>query len=81
MAHVAAPVAAPVATPPVWSRPRPTPTPILWAPLGRAAAGAAQVLGLVAVFWLLVALPGVLSARDSTVGHGARPGATAVARR
>ena len=56
-------------------------TPFPWASLGRVAAGAAQTLGLAALFWLLVALPGVLSARDSTLGHGARPGAAVVARR
>lgn len=56
-------------------------TPFPWASLGRVAAGAAQALSLAAVLWLLVALPGVLSARDSTLGHGARPGAAVVARR
>lgn len=71
-----------VATPPsVWSPPRLAAIPIPWTRLGRVVAGVVQVLGLVAVFWLLVALPGVLSARDSTVEHGKRPAAAMVARR
>ena len=70
-----------VAVSPVWSHSRLAPTPLPWVPLGRVIAGVAQVLGFAAVFWLLVALPGVLSARDSTVGGGGRPAATAVARR
>lgn len=74
MSRVAAP-------PPVWSPPRFAATPIPWTRLGRVVAGVVQVLGLVAVFWLLVALPGVLSARDSTVEHGKRPAAAMVARR
>ena len=73
--------AAAVAASPVWSRSRPAPTPMPRATPGRVVAGVAQVLGLVAVFWLLVALPGVLSARDSTVEHGKRPAAAVVARR
>ena len=74
-------VVAPVAASAVRAGYRPASTPFPWASLGRAAAGAAQTLGLAALFWLLVALPGVLSARDSTLGHGARPGAAVVVRR
>lgn len=66
---------------PVWSRSQLASTPLPWAPLGRVVAGAAQALGLAALLWLLVASPGVLSARDSTVGHGERPVAAVVARR
>ena len=75
------PRVAAVAASPVWSRSRPVPTPMPWATPGRVVAGMGQVLGLVAVFWLLMALPGVLSARDSTVEHGKRPAAAMVARR
>ena len=74
-------VVAPVAASPVRAGGRPASTPLPWASLGRVAAGAAQTLGLAALFWLLVALPGVLSARDSTVEHGKRPAAAMVARR
>lgn len=69
------------APPPVWSPARSAAIPLAWTRPGRVVAGVAQVLGLVAVFWLLVALPGVLSARDSTVEHGKRPAAAMVARR
>ena len=66
---------------PALAQPARTAMPWVW--LGRIAAGVAQVLGLVGVLWLLAALPGLVSARDSTVGpaHGRRPAAMMVARR